>query len=158
MTLYTGFPAQNKQQRPPPLFCILCNACLLFRHELQLSDAVCLAYWPRAAGCPSFCLTHLHLRLRNLPSESNRSGHSSGRLLSVVKCFLRALGTSWYHDISSSHYNPPDLLQIACILMFAITAGVHKSLDVLQSWADPGSSAHNRVCYELLYRHDKCRK
>ena len=40
MTLYTGFPAQNKQQRPPPLFCILCNACLLFRHELQLSDAV----------------------------------------------------------------------------------------------------------------------
>ena len=63
MTLYTGFPAQNKQQRPPPLFCILFNACLLFRHELQLSDAVCLAYWPRAAGCPSFCLTHLHLRL-----------------------------------------------------------------------------------------------
>ena len=59
MTLYTGFPAQNKQQRPPPLFCILCNVCLLFRHELQLSDAVCLAYWPRAAGCPSFCLTHL---------------------------------------------------------------------------------------------------
>ena len=40
MTLYTGFPAQNKQQRPPPLFCILFNACLLFRHELQLSDAV----------------------------------------------------------------------------------------------------------------------
>ena len=36
--------------------------------------------------------------------------------------------------------------------------GVHKSRNVLPSWADPGSSAHKRVCYNFLYRRDKCRK
>ena len=32
---------------------------------------------------------------------------------------------------------------------------VHKSCDVLPSWADPGSCGHKRVYYNFLNRRDK---
>ena len=32
----------------------------------------------------------------------------------------------------------------------SLLSGVHKSRNVVPSWADPGSSAHKRVCYNFL--------